>query len=130
MHGPTTLLLAVLATTAAAAPIGRMQISMGGKLEHTVHTVSDPYVHKAKFKTPFVTKVTGTSVPVPKTAPRPSAKAPSGQKAAWLGQWKAGHQKQSTQREKRPARSCFCAGGSVCCSGAEGVDCNFGICGV
>jgi len=120
------LAVVLLSTAALAIPLDRFQTPMTEKHEHDL---SDTYTHRVNFKTPFVVKA-----PPQQTPPSPAAKKqlrvadrPAPEKPSWLDRWTVATIKGDIGDADG---SCFCAGGSVCCSTSRGMNCNYGVCGI
>lgn len=94
------LLIATLATLALGVPHGQQVLLQNG------HEASPPSVTQSVDKA-------SESVSSP----------PSN--SIWDQFWGLLHTKKSSETQ-----SCFCAGGSVCCNTVEGLNCNYGLCGI
>jgi len=120
------LATALLSTTALAVPLDRLQVSMVEKHEHSLN---EAYTHHANFKTPFVVKAPSHRPPPSPAAKKPLrlSSPPAPGKTSWLDRWRTNSDRSDAGGSDG---SCFCAGGSVCCSTSRGVSCNYGVCGI
>lgn len=112
--------LVLLATAVMAAPVRDSQLP----LEKHDHALGDPYTHRAKFKTPFVVKVSTAPTRATKKPLHPAE--PPVHRTSWLDRWRT---QDHNKKNSGAVQTCFCAGGSVCCNTLRGVNCH-GVCGI
>ncbi len=64
----------------------------------------------------------------PSSDPQPTSQTGSG----WylnISRWLQGPERTHSDDTPKTAY-CFCSGGSVCCNGRNGLECNYGLCGI
>ncbi|WYZ44473.1 hypothetical protein EsH8_VII_000909 [Colletotrichum jinshuiense] len=112
MFAAQSVLVALLAATAMAAPVAQQQ-----------QPLATPNLQQ-KFPA-----VVGVPMPVPSRAPStlPPAAAPG--PSVFSSAWSSIFGDKDGKKEDL-GRSCFCANGSICCNTPKGLDCAQGLCGI
>ncbi|TPX16362.1 uncharacterized protein E0L32_004011 [Thyridium curvatum] len=125
-------LLAMLAASTNAIPLERQQVPMPAKLEHVLE---QPKISPDEFSRPLVVKNPSleefkAKVLAATAANRPVSQPliPGRKTSSWIRVQAIKDELARKMRED--PKACFCAGGSICCHGAEGMNCNFGVCGL
>ena len=115
------LLLAFLATTTFAAPASRDQTPFQAKSPDTITRARPKH---DVFRTLFVVKG-----PPPPRGSEPYS-ASTGKQAGGKSYFKTKWTRPGDKKKETGPTSCFCAGGSICCHAADGLSCNYGVCGI
>jgi hypothetical protein len=127
------VLLAVLAASSLATPMRDQQVPLSGSIGLQVHhprpKAPSSGTHSPMQKPAMSGLVKGAESKVSEAtratndgAPSPPSKSTT---SAW--DWLSDAFKKDTAGAPH---SCFCAGVSVCCYSAQGLSCNYGVCGI
>ncbi|OAA55249.1 hypothetical protein SPI_08344 [Niveomyces insectorum RCEF 264] len=141
-----------LASLALAAPAKQLQTPLTGTHRHAVGGGSH-HIPK-KIKMPFVIKTSSAAAPPAAAAAtvagaadnnsgpvtvNTAAKAvarpltPGLTPSSWITKWRGSGSWMAAAKTSLQAGaplSCFCAGASICCRTADGLNCNAGYCGI